>query len=242
MKKRIVISALLALLVSSAAFSCGKNETSESSSPSVNVADIPLTGEYDLFVAKEDAGDAFLTNEELLASGMAGSLEEYDYMPLIEGEYFEGFFEDYCDPENPLQLEVLATENPAAARPYKLAIVSAEGVAAPQNQWIIPVVDNGVYIGIIFIDCRDGEPDITDYSGGLSIAPQLNESLEKGSFALFRTGRESGIFAMFEDNSSVNLSGGPEYTGSLTFNVINQGYNLVTSDSPNDIVWNYERV
>lgn len=237
MKKRIVISVFLALLVSSAAFSCGKNESSL-----VVDDDIMYTGEYDLLVAKEDAGDAFLTNEELLASGMAGSLEEYDYMPLIEGEYFEGFFEDYCDPENPLQLEVLATETPAAARPYKLAIVSAEGVAAPQNQWIIPVVDNGVYIGIIFIDCRDGEPDITDYSGGLSIAPQLNESLEKGSFALFRTGRESGIFAMFEDNSSVNLSGGPEYTGSLTFNVINQGYNLVTSDSPNDIVWNYERV
>lgn len=237
MKKRIVISVFLALLVSSAAFSCGKNESSL-----VVDDDIMYTGEYDLLVAKEDAGDAFLTIEELLASGMAGSLEEYDYMPLIEGEYFEGFFEDYCDPENPLQLEILATENPAAARPYKLAIVSAEGVAAPQNQWIIPVVDNGVYIGIIFIDCRDGEPDITDYSGGLSIAPQLNESLEKGSFALFRTGRESGIFAMFEDNSSVNLSGGPEYTGSLTFNVINQGYNLVTSDSPNDIVWNYERV
>ena len=232
MKKRIIAAILLSSIISISFTSCG-NKTTDTSI-------VKDTGHED-YMDKEDAGDAFATNEELLASDMVGSLEEYDYMPLIEGEYFEGFFEDYCDPENPLQLEVSATDNPAAARPYKMAIVSAEGVAAPLNKWIIPVVDNGVYIGIIFIDCREGEPNITNYSGGLSIAPALNESIEKGSFALFRTGKETGIFAMFEDNSCVNLSypDGPEYTGSLTFDDINQGYNLVTADSPYDIVWTY---
>lgn len=237
MKKRIVAAILLSSMMSMVLTSCD-NSASNSSLSAREKLMVKATGEED-FYAKEDAGDAYLTNEELLASDLVGSLEEYDYMSLIEGEYFEMFFEDYCDPENPLQLETLATENPAAAKPYKLAIVSAEGVAAPQNKWIIPVVDNGVYIGIIFIECRDGAPDITDYSGGLSIAPALNESIEKGSFALFRTGKETGMFAMFEDNTCVNLSGGPEYTGTLTFEDINQGYNLVTSDSPSDIVWTY---
>lgn len=236
MKKRIIAAILLSSMMLTILTSCGNKNTDTSTVKSNEL--VFDTGDKDFF-DEEDAGDAFLTNEELLASDLVGSLEEYDYMSLIEGEYFEMFFEDYCDPENPLQLEVLATENPAAAKPYKLAIVSAEGVAAPQNKWVIPVVDNGVYIGIIFIECREGEPNITNYSGGLSIAPALNESIEKGSFALFRTGKETGMFAMFEDNTCVNLSGGPEYTGTLTFEDINQGYNLVTSDSPHDIVWTY---
>lgn len=214
--------------------SCGKAEKKGT------MDDVKMTGEWDTFnEIKEDAGDFFKTNEELIASGIAGVDKEFDYMPLIEADMFVMFFEDYCDPDNPLQLDEIMTNKPGAARPHKIALISAEGVAAAQNCWLVPIVDSGKYYGFTWIDCCDGHPEWS-YSGGQGFAPKFNEFISEGkSFALFRTGSETGIFAMFEDDTCVSLSGRYKYTGSLTFDDINQGYNLVTPDSANDVVWYY---
>lgn len=230
MKKRW-FSFVLAVLTLSVAFcSCGEKDD--------DLDDLKLTG-WEPFYEEEDPGNYFKTNEELIASGIAGVDEEFDYMPLIEADMFVMFFEDYCDPDNPLQLDEIMTNKPGAARPLKVALTSAEGVAAAQNCWLVPIVDSGKYYGFTWIDCRDGHPE-RSYSGGKVFASEFNKYTGEGkSFALFATGWDTGVFAIFEDDTCVNLSGGPIYTGSLTFDDINQGYNLVTPDSPNDVVWYY---
>lgn len=85
---------------------------------------------------------------------------------------------------------------------------------------------------------RQGSPQ---FFGGKGIASNLNDALKKGSIAVFDT--SNGKYGMYEDNTTVNITEDiliverTPYDGTLTFEDINQGYNLITSDSVKDIIY-----
>ncbi len=71
--------------------------------------------------------------------------------------------------------------------------------------------------------------------GGEQYADTLNDALKKGNIAVFNTTK--GTYGMFNDNSTIMLEANEEYTGELKFDDINQGYNLITPESLNAIIY-----
>lgn len=180
-------------------------------------------------------------SEELSVSveSLIGSTEEIPYEELIDKEMFQFSYENYTDTENPLQLEGGTYEDAVVVKPFKSVLVNETGVVAPLNVWQFPVVHDDEYIGFINCDMRYPDMGEPNFFGGESIAPALNDALKKGSVAVFDT--SNGTYGMYEDNTVVNLSENIlekiPYDGTLTFDQINQEYNLITSDSVNDIIY-----
>ena len=166
---------------------------------------------------------------------LVGSTEEVPYETLIGEEMFQFSFENYTDSENPLQLEGGTYEDAVVVKPFKSVLVNDTEVVAPLNVWQFPVVHDDEYIGFINYDMRYPEYGNSNFYGGESIAPVLNEALENGNIAVFDT--SNGTYGIYEDNTVINLTDGIAYDGTLTFEQINQGYNLITSDSVKDIIY-----
>lgn len=167
-----------------------------------------------------------------------GSTEEVPYESILDKEMFQFSFENYTDSENPLQLEGGTFEDAVVVKPFKSVLVDETGIVAPLNVWQFPVVHDDEYIGFINCDLRFGSPQ---FYGSAGIADNLNDALKKGSIAVFDTNK--GTYGMYEDNTTVNITDGiliterTPYDGTLTFEDINQGYNLITSDSVKDIIY-----
>ena len=169
---------------------------------------------------------------------LVGSTEEVPYETLIDEEMFQFSFENYTDSENPLMLESGTYEDAVVVKPFKSVLVNDTEVVAPLNVWQFPVVHEDEYIGFINCDLRQGSPQ---FFGGKGIANNLNDALKKGSIAVFDT--SNGTYGIYEDNTTVNITDGiliverTPYDGTLTFDDINQGYNLITSNSVKDIIY-----
>ncbi len=169
---------------------------------------------------------------------LVGSTEEVPYETLIDEEMFQFSFENYTDSENPLQLEGETYEDAVVVKPFKSVLVNDTEVVAPLNVLQFPVVHEDEYIGFINCDLRQGSPQ---FFGGKGIANNLNDALKKGSIAVFDT--SNGTYGIYEDNTTVNITDGiliverTPYDGTLTFDDINQGYNLITSNSVKDIIY-----
>lgn len=169
---------------------------------------------------------------------LVGSTEEVPYESLLDKEMFQFSFENYTDSENPLMLEGGTYEDAVVVKPFKSVLVNETEVVAPLNVWQFPVVHDDEYIGFINCDLRQGSPQ---FFGGKGIASNLNDALKKGSIAVFDT--SNGTYGMYEDNTTVNITEDiliverTPYDGTLTFGDINQGYNLITSDSVKDIIY-----
>ncbi|SHM60596.1 hypothetical protein [Ruminococcus flavefaciens] len=175
--------------------------------------------------------------DDFSAAELIGSTEEIPYEDILDKDMFKMSYENYTSPENPLQLSGGPYENAAVAKPFKSVLVDNDSVIADMNLWIFPVVNENSYIGFINCDMRfplNGEPS---FYGSEGYAPKLNEALQKGSIALF--GTVDGTYGIYEDNTVIELDAGiPPYSGNITFEQVNKGYNLVTVDSAADIIYN----
>ncbi len=167
---------------------------------------------------------------------LVGSTEEIPYETLLDKEMFKASYESYTDASNPLQLKDGACEDAEVAEPLKSVLVDGENVIAPLNIWIFPVIHENKYIGLINCDMRYLKSNEPAFFGGESFAPKLNDALQKGSIALFNT--VDGTYGIYEDNSVITLEADKSYNGTITFNQVNQEYNLLTSDSSNNIIYN----
>ncbi len=187
---------------------------------------------------KKATGTPLPEKTEVSVENLVGSTEEVPYEELLDEEMFKFSFENYTDSENPLQLEGGTFEDAVVVKPFKSVLVNDTEVVAPLNVWQFPVAHDGEYIGFINCDLRQGSPQ---FFGSEGIASNLNEALKKGSIAVFDTG--DGTYGMYEDNTTVNITDGvsiterTSYDGNLTFEQINQGYNLITSDSVKDVIY-----
>lgn len=162
-----------------------------------------------------------------------GSTEEVPYEELLDEDMFKFSFENYTDSENPLQLEGGTFEDAVVVKPFKSVLVNDTEIVAPLNVWQFPVAHDGEYIGFINCDLRQGSPQ---FFGSEGIASNLNEALKKGSIAVFETG--NGIYGIYEDNTVISLKEHyKQYDGNLTFEQINQQYNLITPDSVKDVIY-----
>ncbi len=209
---------MCALALSSSLFTaCGKKDNDSSSS-------VRYTG-----------WEIYETDEELVEAYKNDYTEEVDYMPLVESSIFRSFLSDFTDPVNPLNIKGGPYEELFAARPFKFADISLEGKEIiARNVWYVPIVNDGQYVGFISINCRYGEPDLSSYTGSRFIAEKLNTVFEKGDMVMFSTG--TNCYGMYEDNTVITFYG-DEYSGNMTFDELNQGYNLITPDTVNDIIY-----
>ena len=148
---------------------------------------------------------------------------------------FRYSYESYIDETNPLQLKNGPYKEASVAKPFKSVLVHDNDVVAPLNVWIYPVINDGEYIGFINCDVRYLKNNVPAYFGGESFAPVLNNALKKGNIALFST--VEGMYGIYDDNTILTLASNIEYTGTITFDKINQGYNLVTSESAGEIIY-----
>lgn len=173
---------------------------------------------------------------------VVGSTEDVPYEELLDEEMFLSSFEDYTSSENLLQLEGGTSEDAVVVKPFKYALANDTEVVAPFNIWQFPVVHDDEYIGFIYCDLRSGTPrfftyEIDGYKD--NIAPALNDALKYGSIAVFETG--NGVYGIYEDNTVISLKEYcKQYDGNLTFKQINQGYNLITSEKVNDVIYTAE--
>lgn len=172
-------------------------------------------------------------DKDMSVESLVGSTEEIPYESFLDDEMFELSYENYTDYENPLQLSGGTYEDAFVAKPFKSVLVNDTEVVAPLNVWQFPVVHEDEYIGFINCDMRFGEPQ---FFGGEGMAPALNEALKRGCIAVFDT--SNGTYGIYEDNTVVNITEEKiPYDGTLTFEQINQEYNLITPDSVSDVIY-----
>ena len=134
-----------------------------------------------------------------------------------------------------MQISGAPYRDAVVAKPFKSVLVGDDKVVAPLNEWIFPVVSDKQYVGFVNCDMRLLGNNELSFWGGQMYSPKLNEALEKGSIALFTT--IDGTYGIYEDNTVAGLDTDIAYSGSITFEQVNQGYNLVTADSSSDIVY-----
>ena len=185
--------------------------------------------------AEVKLGGDTLTIEEMIASA-----EEMPYIPyefFLENKKFLMTIDNFTSEGNPLQLSGGPYPDAAVAKPFRSLLVDGDSVVATLQNWMFPVVYDGKYLG--FANCgmsRAGsDSPEPSYWGGQMFAPQLNEAVQKGSLALFTT--VDGTYGIYEDNTVVTLLAGAPYSGNITFEQVDQEYNLVTADSVNNIVY-----
>lgn len=166
---------------------------------------------------------------------MVGSIKETPYENIITTNTFKLAFETYTDPQNPLQLKGGTHKDSVVLAPFKSVIVNDNKVVAPLNIWSFPVVHNDTYIGMINCDMRYSDNIEASIFGGECYANNLNTALQKGNIAIFTT--TIGTYGIYEDNTIVTLEATDDYKGTLSFEEINNEYNLITQNSFNNIVY-----
>ena len=173
--------------------------------------------------------------DEISVESMIGSLEEVPYENIMDLTNFKLAFDNYTSPENPLQLKNGTYQDAAVVKPYKSVIIDNNKVIATYNIWHFPVVHDNSCIGFINCDMRFSDNLGSAIYGGEQYADALNDALKKGNIAVFNTTK--GTYGMLEDNSTIMLEANEEYTGELKFDDIDQGYNLITPESLNAIIY-----
>ena len=164
-----------------------------------------------------------------------GSTEEIPYETVLENGKFAMSYDNFTCDSNPLQISGAPYRDAVVAKPFKSVLVGDDKVVAPLNEWEFPVVSGGEYVGFVNCDMRFLMNQELGFWGGQMYAPKLNEALEKGSIAIFTT--VDGTYGIYEDNTVVALAADVAYIGSITFEQVDQGYNLLTADSSSDIVY-----
>ena len=216
MKRSSIISAVI--LSAFLLCSCGEAENTSVQTPSQNTetCDLEPLFEYD---------------EDILKSGILGHYkEEIGYDELIGSAAFQSYFSDYTE----------KYPDAYAAKPFKTAVVSYEGKEVYElNMWRVPVMDGDNCVGIITIDCRDGQPTADSYFAS-SYLTGVQAAME-GKMVLFTCGCTT--YGMYEDGSIV-ITGqdrDTEYKGTLSFEQLNMGYNVVSPETLKEVVYSTEK-
>ena len=171
------------------------------------------------------------TDEELLRSGFVTDENGVDYNILLDSDIFKSHVASYTE-ENP---------DAYAAIPVRPAVLShEESLILPMNYFYLLIIDDGNVIGIENINLMEGRITPNTYqkrSGRISGGGVFNTVHEKGDMVLFTLG--SAIYVMWEDNSvkAISFPEESEYTGSLTFDDLNQGYNLVSAEKLGEVFY-----
>lgn len=180
-----------------------------------------------------------IDNTELSVTDIIGETEEIPYESFLDNELFVSSYESYTDTMNPLQLKGGPYEDAVVVKPFKSVLVDEDKVVEQLNIWMYPVVHDNKYIGFINCDMRNLKTNNPVFFGGESFAPTLNDALEKGDIALFNT--IDGTYGIYEDNTIITLESDKEYNGSITYEQVNQTYNLITSSSSNNTIYSHTK-
>lgn len=215
--KRKILLCLTAASIGLAMCSCGIIEESQPSTTAEQISDYPVDGML----------SDYETDEQLLAERAYGSDTEYPYEELIQSAEFASWFSDFSE----------RYPGAYAAKPFKTAAFSKEQKNVYQiNLWYVPIMAEGRCVGIIGIDCRDGKPTADSYRSSNFL--DLGKIMDKGECALFTRG--SSFYGIFRDNTVEKLYDAPsndEYSGDLTFDDLNKGYNLISPESLAEVVF-----
>ena len=168
-----------------------------------------------------------------------GSNVEGPYVPdecIVEDGKFIACYDNFSCDSNPLQISGGPYPDAVVVKSLTSVLVEKDSVVRAITECrMFPVVSGGRYIGFVNCNIPSLPHQDTSFWGGQMFAPKLNESLEKGSIALFNT--VDGTYGIYEDNTIVGLDTDVTYSGSITFEQVNQGYNLMTADSASNIVY-----
>lgn len=172
---------------------------------------------------------------EVSVEDMIGSSTEVPYENIMDLTNFKLAFDNYTDPENPLQLTNGTYQDAVVAKPYKSVIVDNNKVIAPHNIWHFPVVHENSCIGFINCDMRFSDNLEAAIYGGEQYADTLNDALKKGNIAVFNTTK--GTYGIYEDDSVITIESTEDYKGTITFNDVNKGYNLISVNYSENVVY-----
>lgn len=225
MKK--ILSAILAVTSAFSLFSCGKEEpeylVDGNMSPST---DIYKVGGYDCIQT-----DYNETVSAEYAAECIGVSQDLPYTDITGLEHFMMYFEDFRDPDNPLQLSTGTFDDAVIISPVRYAYFNGGDYVNCMSSWIFPVAHENQFIGIIWMSDEVDERGVPLGSSSQSYSAELNKALEHGKIALFRVGNCHDSFAIAEDGTVFNLSGEVAYKGNLTFEEVDKGYNIISEDS-----------
>ena len=182
-----------------------------------------------------DMRDGGEPSDEISVESMIGSLEEVPYENIMDLTNFKLAFDNYTDPENPLQLKNGTHLDAAVVKPYKSVIVDNNKVIAPHNIWHFPVVHENSCIGLINCDMRFSDNLEAAIYGGEQYADTLNDALKNGNIAIFNTTK--GTYGIYEDNTVITIESSEDYKGTITFNDVNKEYNLITTNYSNNTIY-----
>lgn len=241
MKK--ILSAILAATAVLSLVSCGKEEPEylvDVDTNDTNLTELRLTGiepenpeSFDDYMIGDGLQTDYdeVVSEEYIAKRFSEK-RDIPYTDLTDSEWFEMYFEDFRDPDNPLQLSNGTFDDAVVVSPVKCAYFNGSEYIGDTDGWEFPIAYENQCLGIIsmtsMVDEAVGMPIGTSSQ---SYAKELNKVLEKGKAALFEVGSCYNIFAISEDNTVVNLTGNVEYKGNLTFEEVDKGYNVISADS-----------
>ena len=229
MKK--ILSALLTVTAVLSLVSCGKQEQE---SPDDHMSYNHTGGDPSTFsyTAKEDVQtDYNETVSEEYAAKRVGEYQDVPYTTFTESEWFEMYFEDFRDPDDPLQLSTGTFDDAVAILPVKSAYFNGSEYVDATSGWEFPIVHENQCIGVITMSGEINELGMPIGSSSESYAAVLNKAMEKGKVALFEVGNCYNYFVIAEDNTVFNLGGEVEYKGDLTFEEVDKGYNVISEDN-----------
>ena len=206
MKRFTFIKIIASLSIVCTVFlSCGRDEDSNYSQ-TISDTEVMIGDYYE-----------YETDERLLRE-IIGSMETIDYQPYLQSAAFRSYFSDYYE----------RYPDAYAATPINVAAISKEENGIYRiNLWYVPVVADGKCVGIIGVDCRDGEPTPESYASTGFLCNGMNLITETGDVVIFTLGE--AFYGMYRDNTVVTLSDPTDsvYDGNFAFDELNQGYNFV---------------
>lgn len=237
MKK--ILSAIFAAAAILSLVSCGKDEpeylVDGDLSPSTDlykVGDLDFDPAADIYPVE----DGFQTdyNEVVSAEYVSWRLGETPNLPYTDftgSGWFEMYFEDFRDPDNPLYLSNGTFDDAVVISPAKYAYFNGGEYVDAMSGWVFPVAHEDQCIGIIAMSGKIDDNGMPIGSSSQSYSAKLNKALENGKVALFRVGDCENSFAIAEDGTVFNLTGDVAYKGDLSFADVDKGYNVISADS-----------
>ncbi len=236
MKK--IISAILAAAAVLSLVSCGKEESKYPADDDMSSGmedilygggDVSELEKYKIEEGNQEDYDEIVSEE--YAAERVGEYQDIPYTDFTGSEWFEMYFEDFRDPDNPLQLSTGTFDDAVAVSPVKSAYFNGSEYVGAMNGWEFPIAHGNQCIGVITMSGKIDDNGMPIGSSSESYAQELNKALENGKIAIFEVGNCHNLFAIAEDGTVYNLIGEAAYKGNLTFEEVDKGYNVISEDN-----------
>ncbi|MCM1528934.1 MAG: hypothetical protein NC093_02940 [Alistipes sp.] len=166
MKK--ILSAILAATAVLSLVSCGKEEPEylidvDTNDP--NLTELRLTGiepenpeSFDDYMIGDGLQTDYdeVVSEEYIAQRFSEK-RDIPYTDITDSEWFEMYFEDFRDPDNPLQLSNGTFDDAVAISPLKSAYFNGSEYIDGTDGWEFPIVHENQCLGIISMTSKVDE-------------------------------------------------------------------------------------